>query len=360
MKIRMWVVFVALFLSAISMLACVSSRLSAHAMGGGETWEKYGRNIFYFNFSEIPESVIEDEFLELPKDLREFISTKYNLPRTKNKEKFFVDFWEEAEKLGYSEESFRNMGPKEAIMAAVKIVTARFSYFLVDTDKKFINQYGAHLPIEEYFHLKLGDCDKYRDATIVAFGIIKNLNPNLKNVYLTREELGGRGIVTMHAWVAVLIPTKNYLMLSHVDPTFYDSGGSLEAGNFHISLKHDIFQSYFYFSLPGRINILHSYGILFEAYSKIIDDPEREELLCRMGDVVHILSIYDAEAAASKIPFVLQEYEQKKFKKNQDTLWYNAYKVFSASKNDPEKERYKQKLLKHYPDSYWTKLIEKN
>jgi hypothetical protein len=357
---KLWIRDSVLMILALVLVFFVASKMSAYASSDGETWKKYGRNIFYYDLSEIPENSIEPDLVALPADLEEYINAKYHLPNIENKEKFSADFWEEAQKLGYTKQSLAKMGPKDAIMAAVKITAARFTYFLVDTDKNFTKKYGKNLPIEEYFHLKLGDCDKYRDATIAAFAIVKSFNPKLKNVYLTNQELGGRGMVTMHAWVAIVIPAKDRLMLSHIDPTFYDSGGSLEADKFHITLKHEVFKACFYYALTGRINMLCAYDILKDAYSKADSNKEREGVLCRMADVTNSLSIYDAKAAPEKISFVLKEYERNKFQDNQDDIWYCAYRVFSAAGNDAEKENYKQKLVKYYPKSYWTRSILKD
>ena len=349
---------VAMFLALIVMFFAVSHP-DAYASSDGETWKRYGRNVIYFNFSSIPDSAIGLEPIELPNDLNEFINAKYNLPQIQNKEKFSADFWEEAVKLGYSKEAFSKMAPKDAIMAAVKITAARFSYFLVDNNKEFIKKYGRSLPLEEYFHMKLGDCDKYRDATIAGFAIIKDLNPKLKNIYLTSQELGGRGMVTMHAWVAIVISAEKHLILSHIDPTFYDSGGKLEADKFHITLKNDVFQASFYYAMAGRMNVLCAYDILLDAYLRADGNHEREDILCRMVSVTHSMSIYDAETASLKMSFVLNEHEGNKFLKDRDTVWYYAYKVFSAAGKIAEKEKYKKMLLEQYPKSFWTKLVQK-
>lgn len=148
------------------------------------TFEKYGRGIMYFAFSKIPAGSSQDEKIKLPVDLAEYIDDKYNNLRIENQQRFERDFWEEAAKLEYSAERLKKLNVKDAIMAAVDIVSSRFTYHDVDgkKGKEFIKKYGEHLPTDRYFHLKLGDCDKYRDATIGVFKIIKALNPGLKNI----------------------------------------------------------------------------------------------------------------------------------------------------------------------------------
>ncbi len=322
------------------------------------TSEKYGKNIIYYDFSKIPDGLTLDKRIELPADLAKFMDESWDKPEIKDFNLFEQDFWEEASKLGYNPDKFKNISPKEAIMAAVEIVASRFTFHYVDEDQDFINKYGEHQPIDVYFHLKLGDCDKYRDATIVAFNIIKKLNPSWENIYLASGTLGGN--LRPHAWVAILMPQEDCLILSHIDPTFYDAGGPLEADDFHICLEHNIFLAYFYKELPGYENLLFSYQILEEAFPGIKNKYQREKTLEEMAFLGSLISIYRPRTTLNKVLWVAREYEGEGFTKNLDKILYYAYKTCLRASNEFEAEKYKQRLLNEFPESTWTELALKN
>lgn len=337
------------------------------------TFEKYGKNIVYFDFSQFDEGLVPNEKIKLPKDLEEYLDSIFSTPEIKNPQQFKEDFWEEAYRLNYSVEKFKKMSVKEAIMAAVEITASRYTYMEVDDKKgEFVKKYGDSHPDDFYFHLGLGDCDKYRASTIAAFSIIKDFNPKLENVYLSTEELGGT--MEGHAWVSVLIPQKTCLWLSHIDPTFYDNDDSLEAAiydkdeaatygkyevfyanNFvHIWVDNDSFKAYFYHTLDDYV---FAYDLFEEALSKTKDEVRIERLLDDMSFSVLLLSPY--KTAVDKMEWVRQQYESRGFTENLDTILYRSYKVYADAKNLEVSEKYKQRLFKGFPDSYWTKLIKK-
>lgn len=322
------------------------------------THKRYGKNIIYYDFFKIPDNLIIDIGIKLPHDLKKFLKSKWNSPGIKNRSHFEQEVWEEANKLGYTPDKVKNMGVKEAIMAAVKIVASRLTFCYVDRDD-FAEKHGAFLPHDVYFHLKLGDCDKYRGITIGVFNIIKKLNLKLQNVYLSTEELGGNS-GTGHAWVSVVIPQHNYLVLSHIDPTFYDtSGGLFEKGDSYICLEHNIFIAYFYKSLYGYDNYIYAYQILEEGCLKVKNKKQRERILSDMSFIVGVISIHKPKIALDKILQVLKQYETEGFTENLDAVLYRAYQVHLEAGNKIEAEKYKQRLLKEFPNSHWIKWVKK-
>lgn len=323
------------------------------------TREKYGQNIIYYDFSKIPlDSLILDEEIALPTDLKKFLDDDFNNPKIQDPQQFEQTFWKETDKLGFTADKFKEMTVLQAIKTVVKIVGARITYCDVDGDTNFTKTYGQHLPIDVYFELGLGDCDKYRSATIAAFKIIKPLNPRLKNVYLSTEELGGN--TQLHAWVSVVIPQQDRLILSHIDPTFYDNGGKLEADDFHITLRNNIFLARFYRELSGCENQVYAYQIFENGNPAVKSDVELEEILDEMSFLTLIIAIYKPELAVEKILPVIQLYETKGFTFTLDALLYRAYEIYSAAGNKQEADKYKQRLLNEFPDSFWVKKIKED
>lgn len=347
-------------ITAMAVLLCCSSTKAVETSPIQEiaTREKYGQNIIYYDFSKIPlDSLILDEEISFPNDLKNFLNDEFNNPKIQDPQRFEELFWKEADKLGFTADKFKEMNIYQAIKAVVKIVGARITYHDVDGDTNFTKTYGQHLPIDVYFELGLGDCDKYRGATLAAFKIIKPLNPRLRNVYLSTEELGGN--TQFHAWVSVVIPQQDRLIVSHIDPTFSDNGGALEADDFHITLQNNFFLARFYRKLSGWENQVYIYQIFENGLPAVKSDGELEEILDEMSFVVLIIAISKPELAVEKILPVIQLYETKGFTFTLDALLYRACEIYSRAGNTSEAEKYKQRLLTEFPNSYWSKFITK-
>lgn len=341
-------------------LLCLLAGRFVYANDDVPTYKRYGKNIFYYDFSKIPDNLVLDRKIELPKDLKEFLDYKYNNPMIENPLRFEQEAWEEAHKLGYTLDNLKNASFKEAIMAAVEIVVSRLTYHSVDWDENFIRKYGKHQPTDVYFHLKLGDCDKYRDATIGVFDIIKKLNPRLQNVYLSNEKLGSNH--EQHAWISIVIPQDDYLILSHIDPTFYDNYKLLEAGNNHICLEHNIFIGYFYNALSecdsGYDSLIYAYQILEEKILKVESKKWQEKILYDMSFIASLISIYKPRMALDKIRQVLALYEAEGFTENLDGILAHAFDICLEADEKLEAEKYKQRLLKEFPDSFRTESVK--
>ncbi len=323
---------------------------------GKKTSEEYGKNIVYFDFSKLPEELIPKEKMKLPSDLEKSLNKGYDKPEIKNEQVFMGDFWKEAVKLDYSPDKFKEMGFKKAIQAAVEITASRFTYTLVDDSGNwFAQKHGKSLSTDEYFHYGFGDCDKYRNATIAAFEFIKSFNPKLENVYLSKEEFGGSK--EWHAWVSIIIPQKDHLIISHIDPTFYDNDGELEASkdefDSHILVYNDAFKAYFYHKLG---DYEYACSLFEEALSRTMDEKTIEKLLDDMSYTV--LRMSNKRISSEKIEWVRQQYESKGFKDNLDDILYRSYKVHKQTGNKEESQTYLQRLFEEYPKSYWSKLVK--
>lgn len=198
--------------------------------------EIYGGDIEYVDFSKL-EIDGGDMAREVPFDLASFFSSKIlNRPRIKDWNKFEKLVNETALQIGYELKKIESMKAKRAIKAVVEIVSHRLTPFLVDDDAEFVKKYGKELPIERYFELGMGDCDKYRDSVIGVFSLFKQQNPNLRNVYVSNSRLGGR--VIPHAWNSIVVLEKDKIKLSHIDVCRYDEGLGLEATDYHIDRKN--------------------------------------------------------------------------------------------------------------------------
>ena len=319
------------------------------------TFKTYGRNIKYYNFSELPENSIPKEYVELPYDLEKCVNDELNRPDIADPSRFRREVLKEAEKLGYTEEMLKSLSVKEAILTAAKITGSKIDYHLVDSDPEFLSKYGSNISTDTYFYIGLGDCDKYRNITIGIFEIMKSINPNLKNVYLASEELGG--YMDFHAWVSIVIPCKESLMLCHVDPTFRDNGGNFEAGERHIMIENEAYKAYFYKELQDCEN---AYMFFEESIKKQNDEDVLERLLEDTSFTLYLFSHEKPEFASEKIEKINQMYESKGFKDHLDSILYRSFIIYKDAGNKEKSEYYKQRLLKEFPDSYWVGEIKKN
>lgn len=329
------------------------------------TCERYGKKIVYYSLSKIPDNLVLNRKIELPLDLKEFLEYEYNNPRIENSIRFEQDFWEEASKLGYTHHRLKNAGIKEAIMATVEIACSRFTYFDVDNDSGFIKKYGEHLSTDDYFHLGRGDCKRYKHATIGVFHIIKKLNSRLQNVYLSEDDLGGNH-GTQHAWVSIVIPQNDCLILSHIDPTFYDNGYPLEASKYHICLDYNIFMMRFYISVSifaahfdDGYSYIYAYQLMYEEFPEIKKARWRKWVLNEMSDVNYKISYSKPLVALNNAPWILERYEAEGFSDNLDKiLAYTCY-VYRNANRMSELEKYKQRLLNEFPSSPWTYAVKR-
>lgn len=342
-------------LAVLLFLFFIFGNINVYAIQKKSTIEQYGENIIYYNFTEIPNNLALTRKIEMPFDLEEYVENKWSIPRIKNILRFEKEFWDEAIKLGYSKEKFQNMNIQEAVWAAVKITCSRISYFDVDADKAFIKKYGVLLPADEYFHLKLGDCDKYANITIACFNIIKRFNKNLQNVYLSQSDLGGNNIP--HAWICILIVQKDGLIISHIDPTFYDNKDKLEASDYHLDRDNNFYLVNFYSTLKGVQNQRYAYQLAKSIFLKTKND-KKDIVLSKMSYICYIMSMYKSIEVFSEIEWILKEWNQEDpCREYEDLIFYNAYMIYKSNGNTEKAFYYKDELLKKYPNSFWARHV---
>lgn len=293
------------------------------------TFEKYGKNIIYHSFFKIPKNLNFQKEVPLPKDLKKYLDNPLRDRTITNPlviakpQRFKENLYREIAAWEYSISDFRKMNAEEMILAAVKITCSKLEYGFLE-ENKFKQEYGRRIYIDDNFHFGIGDCDKYADLTTTIFNFIKSYNPGLKNVYLLHGDLGGN-LYTEHMWVAILIVQENSLILSHIDPTFYDIGRQspkklLADDDWYITLKNDIFKAGFYRELGGGdlSNLSHAYDIFEEKYNNIADRKPREEILENMNFIAFRMAITgQPQVALQKNAWVMRQYNLK----NSEKFW---------------------------------------
>ncbi len=239
----------------------------------------------YFDFSKMPQLDIPSDKVRIPNSLENLIeylsnkSTKISYPREFNCEVLKV-----AEELGYTKQKINMLELSELIKLSTKIVEEKLTYHYVDSDPVFIKKHGASLPIDHYFYLEMGDCDKYADLTIATYNFLKsmNSNPKNKNVYLTRN-IGGE--LPDHAWVTVVVGiSPNDIYCTHIDPTFEDNGGKLEATTEHVN--PDYFEFKFFYWLGTHSGYIKSNQLIDDLLVEETDNQKIAELMAgRAGNL---------------------------------------------------------------------------
>ncbi len=308
------------------------------------TYDIYGERIFYQDFSKIDFSSVEKEKeLVVPWDLGFILEH----PKIKDKEKLEGLVFEEARKLGYTKESISKLSIKDAILLSVEVVASRINYYDVDHDKKFIKEHGAFLPIDVYFELGKGDCDKYASAVIAVFDVFKDLNKNLKNVYITNSGIGH--IPQPHDWNAIIILYENKIVVSHIDPTFYDNGGKLEGEKgFHIPENNLEFLARFYSDILD-----FKAGSIY--YSKLLDVAEGKQSKAEI--LADLAYLYFQLKEPQKVEEVRNEFLKLNVKYEMDEILYYSYEAEKHYGDTKKAEEFKRQLVKLFPDSYWTRLV---
>ena len=313
------------------------------------TWKRYGRNIVYQDFYDIDFNSLPHEKIKKPTDLIDWVYDFYckDIKDEKLMDKLIL---EKAESLGHSYRDLMGLSAKDAIKLCADITASGLTYKEVDNDKNFLQRYGRNLPTEKYLEIGLGDCDKYEKVTRGAFRFIKKINSNLDNIYDFDEGFGGKTV--RHAWNSFVLLRENDMILTHIDPTNYDTGGELEARRGYHLPKSDLeILARFYCEIG---DYEHSYLLHKEALGESLSSSDKDRILEQLA--------YLAGAQLedrNKMKFVRQEYAKlgpEGF--CGDSILYYSYMLERHKKNMSEAEKYSSELLKKYPDSYWAKNIK--
>ncbi len=309
-------------------------------------------DINYFNFSEMDSINIPFKYIEPVAGLEDIIVDHYGrFSDISDPERFSNAIFSSANKMGFDKESISTLDPKELIDLSYKIITERITYADVDSDPEFAKKHGEQfLPIDKYFYLGEGDCDKYAHLTIATFNLLKNINsdPKIENVYLSRE-FGN--VAQPHAWVSITInESPDKLSLSQIDPTFYDSMGEIEACEFHVNRDHFEFRV---------LNELRHYTQSNEIIDKLIsvdnDDDENRTLF--MSKAFNYASLGNHINSAESFEKMV-EFEKIDRLKN---LWFTkASREYFKSGNDEDIFEIVQKIkdLNLPQGIYYSKILE--
>ncbi len=333
--------------------------INANKISQPKNKEKWMDSIVYEDFYDIDFDALPTHKIEMPKPFKS-LNKRIKLPKVTNQKKLEKIVFENAEKLSYDKTKIANLSIKDALNLCLNIVSETFEYFDVDNDEEFIKKYGEFLPIEEYMEIGNGDCNKYSDAFIATFRIIKKQNKNLNNVYVTYGDLGG--MTKPHAWNSLLYFTENQIIITHIDPTRYDNHGSLEAKKgYHIPWDYLEFRARFFSKLK-------LYDKSYEYYEKLYSQPlyiiRRAQTLSKMA---FVSSQLDDKQKMDKVRKRFSHLFTKEMTKEEldnlssyhDNILYYSYKIEESKKNYKKAEQYKKELIELFPKSYWTRQFMK-
>lgn len=194
--------------------------------------EIYGyENVHLTEFNELDFDDLSTEQVKVPSDLETELENSKDgqyLP-IENEFTFNQTIYETAEKLGYQKSDLQYLEPKEAVLLTLQIVRETLDYKLVD--RPFLEEEGIkklnpdflpvyQTPIDTYFHMAIGDCDKFSGLVMYIFDLMKKINPNLANIYIANEDLGGNRDAP-HSWNSIVLMFGDKIEVAHVEPQFF-------------------------------------------------------------------------------------------------------------------------------------------
>jgi hypothetical protein len=318
---------------------------------GEKTYDLYGTDIIFQDFSDINFEIVPNEKIDLPRDLKSKIKYEKKWCDIDDFAKFEKLVWQESQMLGYKKEDIALLLPKEVIEHSINIVINRFDPRYVDSDKDFIKIHGKNLSIDKYFTIGEGDCDKYACSFLQVFDLIKDNNPNLENVYATREWAGGN--LQNHAWNALILVHERDIVISHIDSIFYDSDKSFgfEADEYHLSTNRGIATSTFYKNL-GELDI--AYEMLQKSFTETNNFEEKEWILSELAYLGYRLGEIEKTAYAK------EEAEKIGVINEMDEILYFSYEAERSFGNKDYANSLKERLIEEFPDSFWTRKVNFN
>lgn len=232
-----------LTLSYVASYATITSPPERQESIGLETiTDERPLEVYFFKFPEMDSLNIPTKKIEIPENLENLINLFSYGTKVSNPERFNQEVLDVARDIGYTIEEISVLEPYQLIGLSADIVGKKLLFRYVDEDPDFIKEHGKNLPIDDYFHIGKGDCDKYADLTIATYNLLKkiNLNPKTKNVYLTRDFLDN---TPDHFRDLVVIPMlQHHIYLTPIDTTRVDLGGKLGASFVHVNPKYSEFR----------------------------------------------------------------------------------------------------------------------
>jgi len=325
----------------------------------------YGEHIQYHDFSTMPVDELAKNAVPPPLDLQSYVDgTRLSSRNPKVSDAVALEkrFLEQAQKIRLWESNqvtskIGELSVHDAILLARDIVTTKIVYFDVDGDKEFLKKNGAHLPRDTYYHLGQGDCDKYADLFILSFKTIKKYNPQLEQVYVTREI--GENILP-HAWNAIIIPTKEAVHITQVDPTFYDDKENVFDGEnafdaergFHLPNNERLFVAKFY---RGISDYSTSFKLYAATCSTQLLDSQDDLVNCftDMAFTAYMSHNADGVAEANK------RYDTLGITERKDTMLYYSFSIAVDERRRAAAETIAEQFSEKYSDSFWALIVDK-
>lgn len=309
----------------------------------------------YCIFFDIDFSSIPAEKIEFPHYLsgleKRLEMTKPILEDEKGMEDLVL---EEALKLGYDHRHISQLSTRDAIMLCANIVAGRMEWFGVDGDKEFINKYGTGLPMDRYFALGFGDCDKYSGIFTATFNILKRHNPNLKNVYVSDESFGGYfgAFKTMpHTWNSLVFLTREGTILTNIDVQGFDETGNLGATREdHLPQNNYDMLLDFYYEVGDVERIYTVYRDFLERTTL----PSKKVMaLNRMGYLAYRCESSDQDKIEETRRLALESGFGLS-----DKLLYYSCQIDLRNGNIERAERFRKELFERFPDSFHADLLK--
>ncbi len=310
----------------------------------------YRENIFYKDLSKID----FNEWTEYPKKIPESFLDALKNPIIKDKETFQQLVLDEALKLGYAKEEICKLDAYPSIKLAVEITANRIAYVDVDNDPEFLKQYsksGFDLGHDELFRIGKGDCDKYTMITVGILNFFKELNPNLAHLYfsdnfgINEEKMSFR-----HQWTSIICMYKNKIILSQIDPTFYDNGDKLEAKiGWHVPKDEDNVRALFYTNMG-------EYDAAFSIYQKALtryQDSKKREVIYRNCAFLSYMA-----RDPLKMEEVRKNYSKEGLTGVTDNILYYSFRLEEHAGNHKKANEFKQRLIDEFPNSFWAKILK--
>lgn len=206
----------------------------------------------------LPDPLLHDYFTALPNTLdlsTEQRKTAPSPPPIADRERFTALVLETAATLGYAPEDLRHLSIHDAVLLSGRLVAHRLTYdrgMISEAEKKLFDaidktqpdwkmellgklmQAGdvrndrAHavdaMSPDQIFAEGQGICRNYAPVNAAVFSVLRELNPNLRNTYMTTFSPDADHSMTLsHAWNLVATLTATGVDATFVDPTWLDT-----------------------------------------------------------------------------------------------------------------------------------------
>ena len=224
----------------------------------------------------------------------------------------------------------------------------------IDDNIAFQLKNGEHLSADKYFKIGKGDCDKYASVLTAVFRVIKKINPNLKNIYISNNGLGH--YIKPHDWNSLVFLTPDKIILTHIDPTWYDNNGGLEGiRGYHVPQDDTELLARFYADI-------HDFDTSYQYYVRLLSQSSWEDE--KAGFLSTMAYLSDQLSDKEKMDSVRKQYSDMNIQSTvnqmyEDDILYHSYRVEKKKGKKESAEQFKQELITKYPDSYWTEQVLK-